>query len=419
MSDRSAPTLVSGAHQLLQQNPDANIQIRTVSQINALDDADLQQLIDNSESLLVVGVFGDPIERLLARQYNNDQKRYVLHSDQRLITLNSDPVTQSIPNYIVSDKASLSTTTLLEAKQAQYPEYANWLQARAYWVNRSTENSRSLLDMLLTEGNKKAELQPVEALRFALHNDDKTHWLSSDELATQLDASRPVVWLVDHDTGDLTGEWKLHQQYCQALNSQCVSVLAAWGEPSVEAIQTIKKVMSKSLPNTPWGIVSLQDFVMGGGDGREQVEQLFTELNVPVLKGIRLNELSEADYALSSQGIPRDSIHYRIAMPELQGVSQPQILALTEPAKIDQQTGAQLTQSLPITKQITRHAQRMQRWLDLQQKENADKRVAIVYYNHPPGRHNIGADNLNVPESLLEILNSCLLYTSPSPRDRG
>lgn len=406
VSDRSAPTLVSGAHQLLQQNPDANIQIRTVSQLNALNDADLQQLIDNSKSLLVVGVFGDPIERLLARQYNNDQKRYVLHSDQRLIALNSDPVTQSIPNYIVSDKVSLSTTTLLEAKQAQYPEYANWLQARAYWVNRSTENSRSLLDMLLTEGNKKAELQPVGALRFALHNDNKTQWLKSDELPTQLDASQPVVWLVDHDTGDLTGEWKLHQQYCQALNSQCVSVLAAWGEPSVEAIQTIKNVMNKSLPNTPWGIVSLQDFVMGGGDGREAVEQLFIELNVPVLKGIRLNELSEADYALSSQCIPRDSIHYRIAMPELQGVSQPQILALTEPAKIDQQTGAQLTQSLPITKQITRHAQRMKRWLDLQQKENADKRVAIVYYNHPPGRHNIGADNLNVPESLLDILNS-------------
>ena len=405
VSDRSAPTLVSGAHQLLQQNPDANIQIRTVSQLNALNDADLQQLIDNSKSLLVVGVFGDPVERLLARQYSTTQKRYVLHSDQRLTALNSDPLTQSIPEQVLSDKTSLSSADDLKALQASYPEYVNWLQARAYWVNRSTENSRSLLEMLLTNGQEKAQLQPVGALRFALHNEDKTQWLSPDELAKRLDATNPVVWLLDHDTGDLTGEWQLHQQYCEALNNQCVSVLAAWGEPSVEAIQTIKKVMNESLPTTPWGIVSLQDFVIGGGDGREPVEQLFTELNVPVLKGIRLNELNETDYALSAQGIPRDSIHYRIAMPELQGVSQPQILALTEPAKIDKQTGAQLTQSLPITKQITRHAQRMQRWLDLQQKDNADKRVAIVYYNHPPGRHNIGADNLNVPESLLEILN--------------
>ncbi len=38
--------------------------------------------------------------------------------------------------------------------------------------------------------------------------------------------------------------------------------------------------------------------------------------------------------------------------------------------------------------------------------KNADKRIAIVYYNHPPGRHNIGADNLDVPASLLEILRA-------------
>lgn len=405
VSDRSAPTLVSGAHQLLQQKPNAEIQIRTVGQLNSQSDDELQQLIDNSGSLLIVGVFGDAVERLLARPYRTSQKRYVLHSDQRLNALNSDPTTQSLPEQALSDKTSLSSADNLKALQAIYPEYVNWLQARAYWVNRSTENSRSLLEMLLTDGQVKPELQPVGALRFALHTEGKPQWLSQDGLIKELDAITPLVWLVDHDTGDLTGEWQLHEQYCQSLKSQCVSVLAAWGESSVKAIQTIKYVMNEFLPNTPWAIVSLQDFVIGGGDGREQVEQLFTELNVPILKGIRLNELSETEYSLSAQGIPLDSIHYRIAMPELQGVSQPQILALTEPAQIDKHTGAQLTQSLPIAAQINRHAQRMQRWLKLQQKENADKRVAIIYYNHPPGRHNIGADNLNVPESLLEILN--------------
>ncbi|MDO8827083.1 cobaltochelatase subunit CobN [Methylophaga sp.] len=406
VSDRSASTLVSGAHQLLQQQPEANIQIRTVSQLNSLNDNELQQLLDSSGSVLIVGVFGDAVERLLSRQYKNEQKRYVLHSDQRLSRLNSDLVTESIPEPVQSDKTALSSAAMLKAKQNKYPAYQNWLQARAYWVNRSTDNARSLLDMLLSDGNRKAEMQPVGALRFALHQADKIQWLSPAELAQQLDTTQPVVWLLDHDTGDLTGEWQLHQQYCQALNSQCISVLAAWGEPSVEGIQTIKNMMSESLANTPWGIVSLQDFVIGGGDGREQVEQLFIDLNVPVLKGIRITEMTQADYVLSAQGIPRDSIHYRIAMPELQGVSQPQILALSEPAKLDQQTGAQITQSLPLTGEINRQAQRLQRWLDLQQKDNAAKRVAIIYYNHPPGRHNIGADNLNVPESLLEILNT-------------
>lgn len=406
MSDRSAPTLVAGAHQLLQQQADAKIQIRTVSQLNSLNDNALQQLLDNSGSLLIVGVFGDAVDRLLSRQYKNKQKRYVLHSDQRLIQLNSEPVTEFIPEQVLSDKISLSSAEMLQNKQDEYPAYQNWLQARAYWVNRSTENARNLLDMLLSDGSRIAELQLVGSLRFALHTPEKTQWLSPAEITQQLDVARPIVWLLDHDTGDLTGEWKLHQQYCQALNSQCISVLAAWGEPSVVAIKTIHNLMNNHLQNTPWGLISIQDFVIGGGDGREQVEQLFTEMNVPVVKGIRITELTQVDYDLSAQGVPRDSIHYRIAMPELQGVSQPQILALSEPAKLDQQTGAQLTQSLPVTSEINRQAIRMQSWLDLQQKDNADKRVAIIYYNHPPGRHNIGADNLNVPESLLEILNA-------------
>ncbi len=37
---------------------------------------------------------------------------------------------------------------------------------------------------------------------------------------------------------------------------------------------------------------------------------------------------------------------------------------------------------------------------------NKNKKIAIVYYNHPPGRHNIGADNLDVPASLWTILNN-------------
>jgi cobaltochelatase CobN len=44
------------------------------------------------------------------------------------------------------------------------------------------------------------------------------------------------------------------------------------------------------------------------------------------------------------------------------------------------------------------------RWQQLQAKANADKRLAIIYYNHPPGRQNIGADNLDVPASLFGIL---------------
>src|SRR5262249_32406633 len=50
--------------------------------------------------------------------------------------------------------------------------------------------------------------------------------------------------------------------------------------------------------------------------------------------------------------------------------------------------------------------ERVSRWIELQNKPNSDKRVALIYYNHPPGKQNIGADYLNVPETILELLHS-------------
>ncbi|HCS27300.1 MAG TPA: cobalamin biosynthesis protein CobN, partial [Spongiibacteraceae bacterium] len=169
--------------------------------------------------------------------------------------------------------------------------------------------------------------------------------------------------------------------------------------------QAMQSIMKKST-HTDWAVVALQDFVIGGGEGREQVEALLADMNVPVLKGLRLSDWTQADHELSAEGIPRNTVHYRVAMPELQGVSQAQVLALASPSLIDQVTGAKLARSIPLDGEIDRQVRRLERWLALQKKANAEKRVAVVYYNHPPGRHNIGADNLNVPESLLEILQA-------------
>ena len=208
-----------------------------------------------------------------------------------------------------------------------------------------------------------------------------------------------MVFIVDHDTGDQPGQWQLHQQLCQR-QWQCVSVLAGWGKPSEQAIEIIRSLNVTQ----PLAIIALQDFVIGGGEGREPVTQKFQQLNVPVFKGIRVTEMSALEYQLSPTGLPSDSVHYRVAMPELQGVSQPHVLALASAAKLDSLTGASLSISEVLTKEVERLQARVSAWLALRTTENAKKKVAIVYYNHPPGRHNIGADNLDVQQSLWQIL---------------
>jgi hypothetical protein len=71
----------------------------------------------------------------------------------------------------------------------------------------------------------------------------------------------------------------------------------------------------------------------------------------------------------------------------------------------------------PIEDQIAHVARRLANWRSLRTTDNADKKIAVIFYNHPPGRHNIGADNLDVVESLFEFLHAtAVLVTERLPR---
>lgn len=151
-------------------------------------------------------------------------------------------------------------------------------------------------------------------------------------------------------------------------------------------------------------MIVLQDFVLGGGEGREEATALLGSLDVPVLKALRLGDRDEDLWQLSSDGLGRDKVHYQLAMPELQGISQPMVVAAWESSQIDPNSGIRFGFSQPLPARVEALGARVYRWQQLQVKANADKRLAIIYYNHPPGRHNIGADNLDVPQSLFAIL---------------
>jgi cobaltochelatase CobN len=60
--------------------------------------------------------------------------------------------------------------------------------------------------------------------------------------------------------------------------------------------------------------------------------------------------------------------------------------------------------SRPIPSRVTMAVQRALRYAALRAKPNAEKRLALMYYNYPVGKANIGASYLNVAESLANIL---------------
>ncbi|MEW6675695.1 MAG: cobaltochelatase subunit CobN [Nitrospirota bacterium] len=132
---------------------------------------------------------------------------------------------------------------------------------------------------------------------------------------------------------------------------------------------------------------------------------LLSRLNVPVVNAITLYSQSKKEWEESPAGLDIFERAWQIAGPELGGIIQPVVIASKEKV-IDKETGIEYVEERPIHERIKVLTERIRAWVNLQDKTNRDKRVAIIYYNYPPGKQNIGASYLNVlPESLWEIMS--------------
>ncbi|TNE76333.1 MAG: cobaltochelatase subunit CobN, partial [Gammaproteobacteria bacterium] len=414
VSDRSAAEMAAGAHRFVEHYPGHRVILRTPEQVASLDDQAVRNLLARADALLVAAVFGDQVGRLEGLLREREHSRAVpllaINGDRRLTRLSrldGKAVLARAPDdrltrLMAAPDPGADVRAHLASQVARFPGQARWLAGRALYQGRTPEHLDALLRWLLVQAGEELDvpaLPPRELIRYYRHGESVGTALDLDLTAG------PVVALLDLDSGDRPGDRDLLDAACQALEArslQCFSVLARWGGASLEAVRTLPDVVG---PATLSGIVSLQDFTVGGGEGRQGVTEALTRLNVPVIKGIRLSDRTESQWRLSVDGVPSDKVHYQLAMPELQGISQPMALAVAQPPETDPLTGVALTLTEPVQDRVEAMADRLSRWHRLQVKDNSDKRLAIIYYNHPPGRQNIGADNLDVPASLFEILH--------------
>lgn len=412
VSDRSAATLNSGANTYLKSSNDKII-IKTVSQIALMQESELNDYVQNSDVFLLCGVFGDVVDRLLIKKYPPSQLRVTLQGDRRLLALNNDLLGYDYKNIsselLKKNDENISYTKFLNKKQQEFPSFAYYLQARAYWENRTNQNISNLFSFLLHPNVDKSNWKKVielKSLRYFLDGDVEKTFSNIDELTKKLDSTKDLLFVLDNDRADSLNEWKVHESLSKNSSFQVVSILSSWGKSSLNAMEDLEKLISKLPANQAYSIISMHDFVIGGGSARNEVSKVIERLNVPIIKGLRVLDFDYLSYSLSSEGLTKNSIHYRVSMPELQGIGQVHLLSLNDKYTIDKNTGVTLYSVKILEDEVQSIISKANKWIGLRKKENKDKKIAIVYYNHPPGRHNIGADNLNVPKSLFTILQN-------------
>ena len=412
VSDRSASALASGAAAFLDKHQGYGIVLRTPSQLRQMSDQEIARELAKASVISAAAFFGDQVARFakLVEAHAASKVFYAVSSAPQLVKLSRNQKTPVFAGmsgqYVLALTKSLAENETLRAwlerMQKQYPGQHRWLALKAYWQGRGRENMLGFLEHAAAAID--ATITPVALVeRPGLRVYSGGRFIT-DEAVVVAQSAKGWIAIIDHDTGDRAGDIDTVNRLCaeaETKGMQCLAFFARWGETSTAALKKIADV-NRQFPVA--GIISLQDFVIGGGEGRLASLGHIAEIGVPVLKAIRVTDRTEAEWRYSDDGLAWDSVHYRIAMPELQGIGQPLVVAAASPEDTDPVTGVRLTQTLPIDDQIGLAISRIDAWRRLRHKQNADKKVAIIYYNHPPGRHNIGADNLDVPASLYEML---------------
>lgn len=417
-SQRNAETIAEAVYFFNQRYPNLAIKARSDSQLWQMTAQDRQALIHQSRGLLGFGLYGPSVADLTPDLKNYKNNQLLINSDHRLVALSQIKGQRQFesPQHLRAlAKASPGENFQAElAKQiSDNPKQSAWLMARAYWQAGGVDNTTELFawfyqslgttDQISSDKTSTIQFQPPKAttqLRWLYQNQQQTQLVNHVDL--QALAKQSLVAVIDHRGGSRPADRMLLEQFCDQIEQaqlHCLSALAFWGEAGVKAaqqLQTLKPQLS--------AVVMLQDFVIGAGEGRARVNEVLATLNVPVLKAIKVRDRSAIERRMSADGLSQDKVYYQVAMPELQGASQPLVIANASEARIDALSGIRVQGIEADISGIESLVLRLTRWQSLQRKDNFQKRVGIIYYNHPPGRHNIGADNLDVPASLWQIL---------------
>ncbi|CAG9173674.1 Aerobic cobaltochelatase subunit CobN [Cupriavidus laharis] len=121
----------------------------------------------------------------------------------------------------------------------------------------------------------------------------------------------------------------------------------------------------------------------------------FETLDVPVMQVMPYRKGDAQAWASDPHGISLTDTPFYLVQPELAGVIDPMLAAATSKAD-----GSIV--SLPA--QLDAVADKALNLARLRHLPNADKRVAILYYNYPAGEKNLSASFLNLPKSLASTL---------------
>lgn len=277
-----------------------------------------------------------------------------------------------------------------------------------YAVQGGIENYHSLLTVAYARARNQRITNPplVQLPEEALWEPTTGHlfeqWTDFErEYFAHRPAARGRRWVgVPINRGQaVSGQLKIVNAVAAALESRGFNVAVSVGYPADGQIERFYfDEQGKAR------VVAIAAMAMKFGNIPDHIVPILTRLDVPVVNAVTAYNKTRAEWEASPIGIPQEDRSWQIANPEFAGAVAPTVIGSSE-HRHDEATGIDYKEETPIPERVALLADRVKALVALRTDAASKKRVALVYYNYPPGQENIGASYLNVmPQSLWQML---------------
>ncbi|WP_026224381.1 cobaltochelatase subunit CobN [Methyloversatilis thermotolerans] len=209
----------------------------------------------------------------------------------------------------------------------------------------------------------------------------------------------PWVGILFYRSNAMSGQLETVRAIVRALEKRGLNAMPVFGFPDGEAIQRF--YIDESGQARIRALIALGLKI---GSTPDKTIPVLSRLDVPVINAITLHNQTREQWESSPVGLDIMERGWQIAAAEFGGAVSPTVVATKEKDR-DPLTGLESVVEMPVPERVERVAERALRWVELRTSPPPAKKVAVLYYNYPPGKENIGASYLNVlPRSLWQIL---------------
>ncbi|MCL4186326.1 MAG: magnesium chelatase subunit H [Rhodobacteraceae bacterium] len=294
-----------------------------------------------------------------------------------------------------------------------------WFLTMQYWLGGSDENVEQMVRFLVGRYARErrwrgaAAKAPVEYPDVGLYHPDLPGRITGRAADIPGPAS-PVatIGLLMMRAYVLSGDTAHYDAVIRAFESRGLRVLPAFaggldGRPAIAAHFAGGRIDA---------LVSLTGFSLIGGPAYNDsaaAEEVLAGLDVPYVAAHPLEFQTLAQWAASPQGLGPVETTMLIALPELDGATNPTVFAGRHGAgactgcERSCRSGCATRAMAPCPERIERLAARVERLARLRRSRPADRRVAIVLFGFPPNAGAVGtAAYLDVFESLFNTLQA-------------